>query len=182
VDDTFREFHVKIFNTGKIEIPGIQRNEHLAVVVQTLMQTLKPLMDVEFVPASEEIVLINSNFNCCFFINRERLYGILREKYGIMAVYDPCSYPGIQCKIYFRDATISVSGGPGYAPVAAMIFRTGSVLIVGKCTEDVLHAVYEFLNTIFKAEFEHITDRNVVVAPKKMAKLKLFKRAIMLKF
>jgi len=182
VDDAFREFHVKIFNTGKIEIPGIQKEEHLEVIVETLMKTLRAVQPVEFVPASEEIVLINSNFNCNFFINREKLYGLLREKYGIMTVYDPCSYPGIQCKIYFdKDANISAAPGKALSPVAAMIFRTGSVLIVGKCTEAVLHAVYKFLNDIFAVEFDAIMDATLVAPAKKAPKVKLFKRAIMLR-
>ena len=49
-----------------------------------------------------ETVLINSNFNCGFYINREALYDILRYKYNIQSIYDPCSYPGIQCKFYFN--------------------------------------------------------------------------------
>ena len=34
-----------------------------------------------------------------------------------------------------------------------MIFRTGSVLIVGHCNEKVLYSVYEFLKNIFVTEY-----------------------------
>ena len=37
-----------------------------------------------------------------------------------------------------------------------MIFRTGSVLIVGKCSEEILYEIYDFLCTIFKNEFDEI--------------------------
>jgi transcription antitermination factor NusA-like protein len=37
-----------------------------------------------------------------------------------------------------------------------MIFRTGSVLIVGMCEENVLVEIYEFLKALFKAEFSEI--------------------------
>ena len=30
-----------------------------------------------------------------------------------------------------------------------MIFRTGSILIVGKCSEDILRLVYEYIKKIF---------------------------------
>jgi hypothetical protein len=57
-------------------------------------------------PALTKIVyfafLINSNFNCGFFINREALYDILKFKYNLQSIYDPCSYPGIQCKFYYN--------------------------------------------------------------------------------
>jgi hypothetical protein len=34
-----------------------------------------------------------------------------------------------------------------------MIFRTGSVLIVGKCNEDVLHEIYDFIKTMLETEY-----------------------------
>ena len=37
-----------------------------------------------------------------------------------------------------------------------MIFRTGSVLIVGKCDEHVLITIYEFLKIILTNEHKHI--------------------------
>jgi len=40
--------------------------------------------------------------------------------------------------------------------VSFMIFRTGSVLIVGMCEENVLNDIYAFLTQLLKVEFEHI--------------------------
>tara|TARA_B100000902_G_C26847370_1_gene686428 strand:- start:262 stop:450 length:189 start_codon:yes stop_codon:yes gene_type:complete len=37
-----------------------------------------------------------------------------------------------------------------------MIFRTGSVLIVGKCTEKILYTVYDFIKSCFEKEFDKI--------------------------
>lgn len=180
VESTFREFHVKVFNTGKIEIPGIQVDSHLPRIVEALMAALNAVQPVEYVASSEEIVLINSNFNCNCFINREHLYAVLRESYGISAVYDPCSYPGIQCKIYFApDGKISAAPGPSLLPVSVMIFRTGSVLIVGKCNEVVLHAVYAYLNDLFSAEFKTIVDLNCTIITKKDPKPKSFRKQIL---
>jgi len=180
VDGAFREFHVKVFNTGKIEVPGIQEDYHLRHVVAVLMDALNAVQPVAYVPASEEIVLINSNFNCNYFINREQLYTALRETYGLSAVYDPCSYPGIQCKIYFSpEFEISVAPGPKMLPVSVMIFRTGSVLIVGKCTEEVLHAVYAYLNELFSTEFASIVDLNCAIVAKKEPKPKSFRKQIL---
>jgi hypothetical protein len=40
-----------------------------------------------------------------------------------------------------------------------MIFRTGSVLIVGRCDENVLMIIYEFLKIILNNEYKNICQR-----------------------
>ena len=61
---------------------------------------------------------------------------------------DSCSYPGIQCK-YKLPTNIEVS---------FMIFRTGSVLIVGKCDDPELNEIYQFLKNMFKREYSKIVE------------------------
>ena len=109
-----------------------------------------------------DTVLINSNFNCGFFINRENLFDILKTKYNIQCIYDPCSYPGIQCKFYY-DKTKSIQNGvreyenieknKSIVVISFMIFRTGSILIVGMCEEDVLDEVYVIIKNMLIVEF-----------------------------
>ena len=41
--------HVKIFNTGKLEIPGIQYDELLTITLDKLVDILKPLIsDIDY--------------------------------------------------------------------------------------------------------------------------------------
>ena len=42
-----------------------------------------------------------------------------------------------------------------------MIFRTGSVLIVGKCDEPVVMVIYEFVKTLLNNEFKQICQKNM---------------------
>jgi len=42
-----------------------------------------------------------------------------------------------------------------------MIFRTGSVLIVGRCDENVLILIYDFLKVILSNEFKNICQKNI---------------------
>ena len=42
-----------------------------------------------------------------------------------------------------------------------MIFRTGSVLIVGRCDEEVLLIIYEFLKIVLHNEYRNICQKNV---------------------
>jgi hypothetical protein len=170
--------HIKVFNTGKLEIPGIQNDESLQKVLQLLILTLKPIVGehIHFIPDKCETVLINSNFNCGYFIHRDKLYNILKYKYRINSNYDACSYPGIQCKFYYIPG-IENQNQNGQQPhtneidkaneISFMIFRTGSVLIVGRCDENVLFCIYEFLKKILEHEYPEIGNKLNIIEPKK---------------
>ena len=85
----FREVHVKVFNTGKLEIPGVPEDDMLDMVRLKVIEYLQPYLDaspLDYVRKngvdSDEDVLINSGFHCGFCINQKAFYGILRsEKY-----------------------------------------------------------------------------------------------------
>ena len=171
VQETFKEFHVKVFNTGKLEIPGVQSEPVFELILKQVVETLQPYMEEKlgYKDDTNETVLINSNFNCGFFINREALYDILKFKYNIQSIYDPCSYPGIQCKFYYNP-DVGIQNGcqiseenkhlyTNIKEVSFMIFRTGSVLIVGRCDENVLMIIYEFLKIILNNEYKNICQK-----------------------
>jgi len=175
VENIFKEFHVKVFNTGKLEIPGIQNDIVFKKILELVIETIQPYTNdkLEYLHEKCETVLINSNFNCGFYINRDALYNILKNKYNIQTIYDSCTYPGIQCKFYFNpDIDIDKQTGcqiskenmeiyKNVTNVSFMIFRTGSVLIVGKCDENVLIVIYEFLKKILSIEFNLICQKNM---------------------
>lgn len=188
IEQTFKEFHVKVFNTGKLEIPGIQNESTFQLILNEVIKTLQPYVNpgLGYKPETNETVLINSNFNCGFFINREALYDILKFKYNIQSIYDPCSYPGIQCKFY-HNPDVDIQNGcqiseenkdlyKNVNEVSFMIFRTGSVLIVGKCDENVLMIIYEFLKIILNNEYKNICqkisagDENIILNSKDKSK------------
>ena len=183
-EDVFREIHVKVFNTGKLEIPGILNANILEIVRAKVIACLQPFINKPLGYIENEAtenVLINSNFNCGFFIHREKLYSVLRgEKYGIETSYDPCIYPGIKCKYYYNNALapdseyqngcIPVSDGAmklselevnkKYTEVSFMIFRTGSCLIVGNCSEEILLHIFEFIKRVLMEEYANIMVTN----------------------
>jgi len=171
IDEMYKEFHVKVFNTGKLEIPGIQSETTFNTILENVIITLQPFIKdkLAYKPDTNETVLINSNFNCGFFINREALDDILKYKYNIQSIYDPCSYPGIQCKFYYNP-DIDIQNGcqiseenkhlyKNIKEVSFMIFRTGSVLIVGRCDENVLLIIYEYLKIILHNEYKTICQK-----------------------
>ena len=201
-EDRFKEIHVKVFNTGKLEIPGILNTALLDIVKVMILDIINthlsdPVVFIEH-KGEEGNVLINSNFNCGFFINRDKLHTILRgDKYGIEAAYDPCSYPGVKCKFYFnneigldktlqngkiiqQDRNMKMSElieNKKYTEVSFMIFRTGSGLIVGNCSDAILAYIFEFIRNILETEFNNISATNEIVIVKDKT-LKIRKRII----
>ena len=159
-NDRFKEYHVKVFNTGKLEIPGVQEEHVFRRVLQLVIGELnKHLVQSITLLDLFETVLINSNFNCGYFINREILSDVLKYNYNIDTMYDPCSYPGIQCKYLHTNYDNTIT------KISFMVFRTGSVLIVGKCEEDILYTVYEFLKKLFINEYINIRQDDYLSIP-----------------
>lgn len=194
LQDVFKEIHVKVFNTGKLEIPGVQSESTFNLILNEVVKTLQPHIKDKlcYKNDSNETVLINSNFNCGFFINREALYNILKFKYNIESIYDGCSeYPGIQSKFYYNP-NVEIQTGcqisedkkdlySNIIKVSFMIFRTGSVLIVGRCDENILMVVYEFIKIILNNEYKNICQKNIknsedieIVKKKKIRKKNIF--------
>ena len=162
IDGMFREFHIKIFNTGKIELPGMQIETTRKRVLSKIIEILQPYITppIGYLDCGYTI-LINSNFNCGFYINREALYSILKNTYDIETIYDPCSYPGIQCKLY-HDSVSGISlknSKSGLTKVSFMIFRTGSILIVGMINEEALFKVYDYIKQMLQTEYHLIGQK-----------------------
>ena len=197
----FKEIHVKIFNTGKLEIPGVLDEKLLDIAKEMILNILQPNIEtpLEFMETnSEDNVLINSNFNCGYYINRDNLHGILlSDKYNIESAFDPCSYPGVKCKFYFNnkigfdktlqrgqilpeDRALKLSElelNNKYTEVSFIVFRTGSCLIVGNCSEKILRFVFEFIKKILVDEHKNIKAVNADTTVK-IKKVKLRKKTI----
>lgn len=179
--ETFREIHIKVFNTGKMEIPGIVDDEIFDIVKIMIIELLKPYYGDRKIyfrdSTTTDHVLINSNFNCGFFIQRDKLHDILISgKYKIESSYDSCSYPGVKCKYYFNnEAGFDLEKQTGcvleedndlkmselydsmkYTEVSFMIFRTGSCLVVGNCSEEMIRFIFDFIKRLLTAEYENI--------------------------
>jgi hypothetical protein len=220
-ENKFHEIHVKVFNTGRMAIPGIVDENLLAKTKTLLIKVLQPnfestvyLIPEEESPEVERLVkgklnketnkkeksyfekvkpksnvLINSNFNCGYYIQQEKLRSILRDKYKLNPVYDPSMYPGVKCKFYYNnevgykrelqkgrldeeDKNVTMTELDEltlekYTKISFMIFRTGNCLIVGNCTKEILTYVYEFVKMILMDEYENIHAKHDAPVTKK---------------
>ena len=232
----FREVHVKVFKTGNLEIPGVLSNDMLAIAKRMVLAILQPIIDsigeerekeeeeeegvekiteqpppplefVDIVAGRHKSVLINSNFRCGYFIDRDLAYQKLRNKYGIDASYDPCSYPGVKCKFYFnhdhekdyeKDHEKSIGARQSgrvspedhkltmsqldknrkYTSVTFTLFRTGSCLISGNCDEHVLFYIYDFVCKFLREEYANIRSSTKAPEDAKPKKVVLRKRTV----
>jgi len=172
-DEGFKEMHVKIFNTGKIEIPGIKNDYLMNIVLSEIDELFNAKLGLNNSIKRETFttVLINSNFNCGYYVNREKLVDILKGKYCLSTSYDPCSYPGIMSKFYYNKDIGSVENinvnyvnqahTEGSNVLSFMIFRTGSILIVGKCNETILYKIYDFIKNILATEYASVSQNKL---------------------
>jgi hypothetical protein len=193
-EGVFKEIHIKVFNTGKLEIPGIQHDHLLHDVLELLVKTLKPYLgdDLAFIADKSETVLINSNFNCGYYIDRHKLHDLLKFKYRINSNFDACSYPGIQSKFYY-DINLPPDQQNGQQPlhknvheISFMIFRTGSVLVVGKCEDNILYHIYNFLKNILEINYldicspgTELRDNEAIALEKSIKKKKPRKKIVL---
>lgn len=162
------DYHIKIFDT-KFEIPGVKDIETFNIIKERTKGYVEEILHQKmyFIEKKNEEVLINSNFKCGFHLDREKLASILKTKYKMMVIYDPCIYPGVQCKYSNSDLfkIFGIKTDPSLKDNkknkknksgSFMIFRTGSVLIMGKLTDERLNKMYTFITNILKAEFFNI--------------------------
>ena len=176
INNIFNEYHIKVFNTGKLELPGIKNDKELDIIISKLLYILNKYSSNNLSCLDKiDTVLVNSNFDCGYFLDRNKLFTILKNKYNIQSVYDPCSYPGIQCRLFFDELdnissdNTEINGGK----VSFMIFRTGSVLIVGKCNMIVLNKIYMFIRNILESQYKEIFDMKKEVKDKVIIKKKI---------
>ena len=124
------------------------------------------------IPGSISDVMVNSNFWCGFGLDRDKVVNLMREQCKLETSYDPSTYPGVICRFYEARGEGVGKALPGVCPCAKscstlrigdkrktaknkepespnacvkltfMLFRTGSVLIVGRCDRSLLQKVH----------------------------------------
>jgi hypothetical protein len=195
--NTFKEITAKVFNKGIMSLPGMLdselRENTLLLVDKVLGKTsseaattlLKPLAHC---PETITDVMVNSNFWCGYGLDRDKVVEIMRGKYGLEASYDPSEYPGVICRYYHSESgethgrcpcnpvcsTLQI-GNKKHAgkqrgacqKMTFMLFRTGSVLIVGQRNNEILHKVFRFVLKILLDERSQLEIEGVVDRPDK---------------
>ena len=124
-----------------------------------------------------EIVLINSDYFCGYKINREMLYKIIVNEYGIFSTYEPCIYPGVNIKYFWNKNNTQHKGicncknkcsGKGNGEtdgnckkITIAAFQSGNVIITGARNKEQINISYNFINSIFKKHYFEIKRNDI---------------------
>lgn len=183
----YQEIHAKVFNTGKIEIPGIKEpiiEQKILQILKSFMRTITNNNELEYKNAEGELVLINSSFHLYFQINKHILAGILTEIYKWHVTSDTNSYPGVRC-VYFYNTKLGENEQTGkasnefldffkkntkknniktfikknntdYKLITIIFFSTGSCLINGTFSDEILYFIHRKICEIFKTYYGNL--------------------------
>jgi hypothetical protein len=173
-ENKFKEYHIKIYNSGKISIVNAQNNDIYLSILESILHQFQSHLQLTYTHSILENIIdmktifINSDFSCEYLINRNKFLKILQNKYHIISSYNECSnYQGIQCIFYYqvenKDDDIIIIQKNGKIEnkiknhcVHFKIFRTGSISINGNIKESVLYKIYDLLIDILKTEYNDI--------------------------
>ena len=152
--------NVKLFNNGKLQITGLKKVDQGPKLVQRLIEYLQDLsvLDYDTFLMNHKLVLINSDFDIGYEINREVLHREIIEL-GMYSSYEPCIYPGVNIK-YFMNTNnfngicdcLEMCNGKGRADgdgdckkVTIAVFKSGKIIITGGQNTDQLETSYRFI-------------------------------------
>ena len=152
--------NVKLFNNGRIQITGLKKEEQASNLVESLIEYFWEF-DIFEHPVQlihKEIVLINSDFELGYEIEREALHEEIVD-YGIYSSYESCIYPGVNIK-YFMNTNnfdgicdcLGMCNGKGRADgdgdckkVTIAVFKSCKIIITGGQHTDQLETAYRFI-------------------------------------
>ena len=164
--------NVKLFNNGKIQMTGLKYELQGKEVLEILKKMLvnkneNDIFDTDDLEILDyKIVLINSDFDIKYKVNREKLH---REiiNLGLYSTYEPCMYPGVNIKYYYNninsDNNLGIcncnckcdgkgegNGQGDCKKVTIAVFNSGKIIITGGKNRDQLIKSYEFITKVLK--------------------------------
>lgn len=166
--------NVKLFNNGRIQITGLKNETQAGKLVKKLLDYFK---DFEVIGDYAElidnkIVLINSDFDLGYQIDREKLHNAIVEN-DMYSSYEPCIYPGVNIK-YFINVNNScgicecekICNGKGTGcgdgeckKVTIAVFKSGKVIITGGRNKEQINETFRFITNFIESK-KHIFGQN----------------------
>ena len=173
--------NVKIFNNGTIQMTGLKSIKQGKNVVNMYIEQLKKfnkeIYEGEIVIESFSIVLINSDFDIKYKINRELLHRDL-IKSNICSSYEPTIYPGVNMKYYYNTSyngngvcqCKNKCNGKGFGNkdgdckrITIAIFNSGKIIITGGNTLNQLCISYDYINSILKNKKKYMINNDKII-------------------
>jgi TATA-box binding protein (TBP) (component of TFIID and TFIIIB) len=154
--------NVKLFNNGKIQITGLKKENQGPELIKNLIDYFYDISmfddDKQIEIINHKLVLINSDFDLGFQIDREELHNEIIDS-GIYSSYEPCIYPGVNIKYFINQNQFdgicscnSMCNGKGRADgdgnckkITIAVFKSGKVIITGGQNINQIETSYRFI-------------------------------------
>ena len=170
--ERFKTVNVKLFINGSIQMTGCKHLDNIKKSLEILFEKLKICKAVlnkekQFVlkpfildttnlsiqnVTNFKIVMINTNFNILFQINRERLHQLLRE-IGHDVTFDPIIHACVNIK-YQIPNTINKT-------ISIFVFESGSITIAGSNSCQQVLDTYNFINRFILSNYARLLTKNI---------------------
>jgi TATA-box binding protein (TBP) (component of TFIID and TFIIIB) len=161
--------NVKLFNNGKIQITGLKKENQGIDLITNLIEYFHniSIFNEEIEIVNHKLVLINSDFDIGFEINRDTLHNEI-IKSGIYSSYEPCIYPGVNIKYFINQNQLDgicscelMCNGKGRADgdgkckkVTIAVFKSGKIIITGGQNMNQLETSYRFIKNFIEGRKE----------------------------
>jgi len=99
-----------------------------------------------------KIVMINTNFNILFQINREKLYQLLKDE-GYDVIFDPISHSGVIIKYQIHNNSNKT--------ISIFVFESGSITIAGSNSYHQVLETYNFINKFILNNYDKLLTKNI---------------------
>jgi TATA-box binding protein (TBP) (component of TFIID and TFIIIB) len=170
--ERFKTVNVKLFINGSVQMTGCKHLDNIkksldilcekfkickAVLNKNLKFEMKPFVDdISKLNISNvsnfKIVMINTNFNILFQINREKLHLLLKEK-GHDVSFDPIIHACVNIKYHIPNTlnkTISI-----------FVFESGSITIAGSNSCQQVLETYNFINKFILENYATLLSKPI---------------------
>jgi TATA-box binding protein (TBP) (component of TFIID and TFIIIB) len=155
--ERFKTVNVKLFINGSVQMTGCKHLDNIKRSLEVLFQKfqvckavlnkdlkfeLKPFvnstigLDINKV-TNFKIVMINTNFNILFQINREKLHQLLKQ-YGHDVTFDPIIHACVNIKFPIPNTANKT--------ISIFVFESGSITIAGSNSCQQVLETYNFIN------------------------------------
>jgi len=172
-----KRINLKIFNNGRVQMTGIKNEKQGLETTKLLIEEFKSISEdhkISIFDSDEikldgeiETVLINSDFDIHFTIDREVLHRLVVEL-GYYSSYEPCTYPGVNIK-YYHNPTYNNFGicecdkpcnGKGKdntcKKITIAVFKSGKIIITGGRNKENVKVAYNFITDILNENKEQV--------------------------
>ncbi len=170
--ERFKTVNVKLFINGSIQMTGCKHLDNIKKSLEVLFEKLKirkavlnkelkfeikPFVDdiskLDINKVSNfKIVMINTNFNILFQINREKLHQLLKQT-GHDVTFDPIIHACVNIKFHIPNTlnkTISI-----------FVFESGSITIAGSNSCQQVLETYNFINKFILENYNILLSKPI---------------------